>query len=294
VIHEGENTVQRRAGISVIGRGSAGVGAAIPPVAAEFLHQQRMLLLGAVDRAGAVWASVLTGPPNFATVRDERTITVTAGLPAGDPLADRFEAEHDIGLLAIDLSNRKRMRINGRARRDGDHLLVHTEQVLSNCPKYIQTRTLLGETANQPGLPVVTHDLSVEQRRWIAAADTFFIATHAAGLGADVSHRGGNPGFVTATGRRDLSWPDYVGNSMFMTLGNLELDPRCGLLFLDWDSGHTLQLTGRARVDWDPRHAASVPGAQRLVDLHVERVVEIPRANPQRWSLETYFRFNPG
>ena len=81
--------------------------------------------------------------------------------------------------------------------------------------------------------------LSPDQRAWITAADTFFVATHAAGLGADVSHRGGHPGFVSVTDEGRLTWPDYPGNSMYMTLGNLELEPRAGLLFLDWDRGRS-------------------------------------------------------
>lgn len=118
-------------------------------------------------------------------------------------------------------------------------------------------------------------------------------ATGRPGLGADASHRGGNPGFVTVTGSRTLTWPDYAGNAMYMTLGNLELEPRCGLLFLGWDDGHALHLTGRARVDWDPERAASVPGAQRLIDFEVDQAIEVSGAIPQRWSFGGYSRFNP-
>ena len=134
--------------------------------------------------------------------------------------------------------------------------------------------------------------LSVEQRDWIAAADTFFIATHAKGLGADMSHRGGNPGFVALTSHT-LSWPDYIGNSMYMTLGNLELDPRAGLVFVDWNRGHTLHLTGRARVDWNQGRASTAPGAQRLVDFDVDQVIQLDRSSTLRWSFEKYSKFNP-
>ena len=92
---------------------------------------------------------------------------------------------------------------------------------------------------------------------------------------------------------RRLSFPDYAGNTMFMTLGNLAANPRAGLLFLDWERGDTLQLSGRAVVDWSPERAAALPGAERVVDFEVDAVVRAPRALPLRWALEERSRFNP-
>ncbi|MDI6101677.1 pyridoxamine 5'-phosphate oxidase family protein [Actinoplanes sp. NEAU-A12] len=291
--HPGEEELQSRAGLSRQAWGSAGVGATIPPVAAEFLAEQRFLVIAATDDAGAAWVSPLSGRPGFTHARDERTVVV-GRLPAtGDPLAGRFGAERDIGMIAIEPARRRRMRVNGRARRDGDHLVIHTEQVYSNCPKYIQTRTPSEGPPHQRGAVTVTRELTAAQQRWIVAADTFFIGTYAAGLGIDASHRGGRPGFVTVTGDDRIVWPEYVGNSMFMTMGNLLLEPRCGLLFLDWTRGHTLHLTGRARLDEDPERVAAVPGAQRLVDFRVDRVVEVAGGLPDRWAFGEFFRHNP-
>ena len=284
--HEGERAVQRRAGLARDNWGSAHVGAVIPPVAADFLGRQRMVVVGAATDAGTVWASVLTGPPGFITTADDRTVVIA------HQLTGLFETERDIGLLALDPAARRRMRVNGRAHATDGRLTVRTEQVYSNCPKYIQARTLTEDASATAGTARHTRELTTAQQGWIAAADTFFITTHAAGLGVDTSHRGGNPGFVTVTGQR-LSWPDYSGNLMYMTLGNLEVDPRCGLLFLDWEHGHTLQLTGHAHTDWDPDRAAATPGAQRMVDFEVEEVVQIDAAIPLRWSFDEYSRFNP-
>lgn len=90
----------------------------------------------------------------------------------------------------------------------------------------------------------------------------------------DASHWGGNPGFVQVSGDR-LRWPDYRGNAMFNTLGNLESYPRAGLLFPDFETGATLQLTGRASIDWDSAHAAASPGAERIVEFIIDEVVEL-------------------
>ncbi|MEV4243913.1 pyridoxamine 5'-phosphate oxidase family protein [Streptosporangium canum] len=287
--HAGELAVQRRAGVRAGAWGSASARPEIPAAAAAFLARQRMLLIGAEGRDGRLWASALTGAAGFAEAVDERTIVIEAVPGEHDPLAELAGGE--IGMLAIEPATRRRMRVNGTVRRDGGRLTVRTEQTYANCPKYIQTRDVSDEpAAASPAAASATRTLTGEHRAWIERADTFFVATRAPDLGADLSHRGGNPGFVRVAGRRRLVWPDYAGNSMYMTLGNLELDESCGLLFLGWESGEALHLTGRARVDWDP---GDVPGAQRLVEFEVDRAVHVRGASPLRWAFDRYSRFNP-
>jgi predicted pyridoxine 5'-phosphate oxidase superfamily flavin-nucleotide-binding protein len=292
MFHPGEHALQRRAGVTRDGWGSAGTGPDIPPVAAAFLAQQRLVVIAAADDDGAMWATPLSGPPGYATASDEHTVVIDRLPEEGDPLHGLFDTERDIGMIAIEPAARRRMRVNGRAHRAGTGLVIRTEQVYANCPKYISTRTAKEMSPRVRRAATATHRLSDAQRRWIGLSDTFFIGTAAAGLGADASHRGGRPGFVTFDGDR-LTWPEYIGNAMYMTLGNLLLDPRCGLLFLDWESGRTLHLTGRARIDDDSQRAAAVPGAQRLVDFDVEKVVEIDGGLPQSWTFGELFRHNP-
>ncbi|MBG0820772.1 pyridoxamine 5'-phosphate oxidase family protein [Planomonospora sp. ID91781] len=315
--HEGEAAVQRRSGVRRADWGSARARPEIPAVAGDFLRAQRMIVIGAADASGRVWASALTGPAGFARPAGERTVVVGALPGPHDPLAALFGGGdghrtatpagtvggtgqdpghgggHEIGMLAIEPATRRRMRVNGRARRDGDRLTIRTDQVYANCPKYIQTREIIGETAGPPGEAggaSAAEALTPRQQAWIGRADTFFAATRVEGLGADVSHRGGGPGFVRVLGDRRLVWPEYAGNLMYMTLGNLELDERCGLLFLDWESGDALHLTGRARVGEDP---GGVPGAERLVTFDVDEAVQVGGAVPFRWTFGEYSRHNP-
>ena len=103
--------------------------------------------------------------------------------------------------------------------------------------------------------------LSEEQQTWIAGSDTFFIASHHAEGGTDVSHRGGMPGFVSVVSESKLMFPDYSGNAMFQTLGNISVNPSAGLLFVDWDKWRTLQLTGRASIVWETERIAAMDGA---------------------------------
>ncbi|MDR3081138.1 MAG: pyridoxamine 5'-phosphate oxidase family protein, partial [Streptomyces sp.] len=149
--------------------------------------------------------------------------------------------------------------------------------------------------AGPAGDAVVTRraDLTAAPQSRGNAADTFFVATADDDGNADASHRGGNPGFLKVLSPTRLRWPDYVGNAMFLTLGNLTVNPRAGLLIPDWESGSFLHLTGTAWIDWDPQHAAQVPGAQRLVEFDITEVVEVAAASPLRWGPPAYSRFNP-
>ena len=85
----------------------------------------------------------------------------------------------------------------------------------------------------------------------IRSADTFFLGTVNPERGADVSHRGGPAGFVRLDGTTRLWWPDYHGNNLFNSLGNLAVDPEAALLFFNFRDGQALQLSGTASVGWD-------------------------------------------
>ena len=271
-------------------------GAEIPLGFRHFLRHQRMVVIGATDDGDRIWSTVLSGPAGFVDPVDSRTIDIGT-LPApGDPLRDAFDQPREIGMIAIEPQSRRRIRVNGRAHRRGSGLVLTTDQVLGNCPRYIQTRDVDTEHVQPVAADGRVHrgiELTSGQQDLIRTADTFFIASHAPEHGGDASHRGGQPGFVRVLGPRRLAWPDYVGNSFYMTLGNLQLNPRCGLLFLDWQNGHTLHLTGRARVDWNPERAGRIPGARRIIEFDIERTVQVEGANPLRWALHQYSRFNP-
>lgn len=80
---------------------------------------------------------------------------------------------------------------------------------------------------------------------------------------------------------------------MFQTLGSLTVDPRASLLFLDWETGTALQLTGRARIVWEGQELKSHPGAERLIEYEIDAVHESERAMPARWNLVERSRLNP-
>ncbi|MGD0700976.1 MAG: pyridoxamine 5'-phosphate oxidase family protein [Trebonia sp.] len=186
------------------------------------------------------------------------TLAIHAGLPAGDPLHG-LPAGQPAGLVVVEFAARRRVRVNGTLTAIGDGTLVmEVEQAYGNCPQYIHQRVLGQASTGQGGQGDVRRDavLSAADARLIRAADTFFLGTTNPERGSDTSHRGGTPGFVRVD-RDRLWWPDYPGNNLFNSFGNLAVDPEASLLFADFDTGSTLQLSGTAEVDWA---AAGRPG----------------------------------
>jgi hypothetical protein len=80
---------------------------------------------------------------------------------------------------------------------------------------------------------------------------------------------------------------------MFNTLGNITANPNAGLLFIDFENGSTLQVTGQARIIWDQDRIGEFAGAERLVEFEIEQVIEIANAVPLRWKFLGYSPFNP-
>src|SRR5262249_37355230 len=216
---------------------------------------------------------------------DEHTVRIDAVPASGDPLGLNLTAGALAGLMAPDFATRRRLRINGRLQAANRAILIHADQAYWNCPKYIQLRKP-GQERTETSPRPVRRSLSLlsHQCDWIRRADTFFIATLVPDEGADASHRGGMPGFVKVE-NQELSWPDYPGNAMFNSLGNIVKFPRAGILVPDFETGSTLQMTGRATID--------DTGDELWVRFAPDEVVEIADALPQRLRLVEYSPFNP-
>jgi predicted pyridoxine 5'-phosphate oxidase superfamily flavin-nucleotide-binding protein len=296
--HEGEIAVQTRAG----GRKMAvkvggGIRGAIAPERREFIARRPFALVGTADAAGRPWASVVSGAPGFMRVLDDDTLRIAALPRAGDPLLANLKGQAHVAMLIPEFAARRRLRLNGRGEIVDSAIVVRPEQVYGNCPQYIHARVPGGthpwSAAGESSAAVNYNQLSPEHQQLIARADTMFIATDHAQAGADVSHRGGNPGFVRVVDTGRLVIPDYAGNRMFNTLGNIASNPRAGLLFIDFESGRTLQLTGRAAIDWDPARTVSFAGAERVVDFTLDEVIDNPHGFAWRYTLRDYSEFNP-
>lgn len=220
----------------------------------KFVGGRTFSIAGSLDRDGRPWASALFGPSGeLFTVEDLTTITVKPRLVAGDPLFDNVASTGEMGILYFNPSIRRRAKSLGHGTIQPDGTIRYRmHRMFGLCTKYIFRRSheiavASGtETAGSPS--AARRELSAADRTQLALTDTIFLASHSDQHGTDPTHRGGPPGFVTVIDDATVSIPDYVGNGMFQTLGNLLLDDRIGVLSIDFATGRILQFTGHGSI----------------------------------------------
>jgi predicted pyridoxine 5'-phosphate oxidase superfamily flavin-nucleotide-binding protein len=300
--HEGELRAQELAGEQKLGESNgAMIGNKIMSGAMNFIRTQKMAVVSSRDTAGRRWASVVLGKAGFLEPSSDRRFLTMAIDPAEndalDPLWENLKADAHIGVLIIELASRRRLRVNGLAVRANDALSVTVEESFANCPKYITRREIKVEPreqiANEERV-LQGHTLGEPQISMVAKTDMLFLATGHPQRGADASHRGGNPSFVEVVDGNTLRIPDYSGNSLFNTLGNLLVDPWYGMLIPNFQSGRMLQLTGTAKVTWSGNDKEQrTGGTNRFVEYHVDdwRESTLP-ANFSETALD-YSPYNP-
>ncbi len=128
---------------------------------------------------------------------------------------------------------------------------------------------------------------------WITTADTAFVASADHTRSADVSHRGGNPGFIRWHDGT-LRIPDYPGNKMYHTLGNFRIHPRAGLTVLDFATNRQVQLTGTVDLDLRPEQPDPASGGTgRWWTFHPESWVVSPLNQTFHWAPAEVSPFNP-
>lgn len=264
--HEGERAVQRLLGVrhdavrleGMLGPGTIGAGTA------GFLAERTFVAIAGRDPRGLLWTSPIVGPPGFVEVRTPTLIDVHAVPADGDPLHG-LRAGTALGLIAMDYTRRRRFRVNGTLIEAApDRLRIGIEEAFGNCPQHIPRLTVLPDLRPHDAVADVRSgrvgtDLPPIDRRIVERSVSFYLGTAHAVRGADVSHRGGPAGFVRVDAS-GLSWPDFPGNNLFNSLGNLHVDPEAALLFPDFATGTALLLRGTARLCLDPAD----PGARRI------------------------------
>lgn len=295
--HDGEVALQRSAGVA---ERMADVGRRVirdymPDQHRTFFAQLPFVVLGSVDTQGDVWATLRANAPGFLQSPDPRTLAVSLARDPSDPAEAGLDDGDAIGLLGIELHTRRRNRMNGTIRRESaSRFSIAVGQSYGNCPQYIQLRDFefTREAGRfQPRETVQYLDaLDARAREMIGGTDTFFVASYVdlpdGSRQVDVSHRGGKPGFVHLSDNGVLTVPDFAGNLFFNTLGNFSVNPRAGLVFVDFATGDLLQITGIPEVVLEGPEIAAFQGAERLWRVTPTRIVYRPAGLPLRWADE--------
>ena len=297
--HQGELAIQERHGVKDT------VGSYAPRVIRDHMPDQHRaffgtlpyFLMGSVGADGAVWASMLWGAPGFVASPNAKTLNFSALPDAGDPLTGNLKPGAEVGMVGIEFHTRRRNRVNGRiAEISGNGFSLEITQSFGNCPQYIQARSVTGEFTKLQKQQILsqtvsnTKKLSQQDKALIAGADTLFIASASASLGSDerhgvdMSHRGGARGFVKFLEDGSLLIPDFSGNNHFNTLGNIVQNPAAGLLFVDFESGDILQLSGAAEIIWPGESRFHYEGALRYLRIAPAQVVRRASALPYTWD----------
>jgi len=293
--HRGERAIQTRLGVrdALARTGQRAIRDHLIDQHRAFYEQIPSLYYSALDSSGRPWASMLSGAPGFTRTPTDKRLEIDAAPLSGDPVFDELATGDPVGLLGLVHATRRRNRANGIvAERSETSLTVNIVQSFGNCPKYIQHRTV-EDSVQTVAASVVseTAQFSETQQAIIQRADTFYIATYAANEdgdhrgGMDMSHRGGRPGFVHLLSDTDLVWPDFSGNNFFNTLGNLAINPLAGLLFLDYQNGSALYLTGSTQILWEDESVTGFEGAERMVRFTLDSAVLATNALQERWSV---------
>jgi predicted pyridoxine 5'-phosphate oxidase superfamily flavin-nucleotide-binding protein len=295
--HAGEQELQRGEGIA---ERMAEVGPRVlrdhmPEQHRAFFAELPLVYAGLLDGAGQPWASLLAGAPGFVSSPTPQTLRLDARPQPGDPAGPWWREGAPVALLGLQAETGRRNRLNGWIVADRDGAFeVAVGQSFGNCPRYIHPRRAVQVPALASVEVTAGDTLDEAALRIVRGADTFFIASahpeaarsREAAQGVDVSHRGGPAGFVRVEADGALLAPDYPGNMFFNTLGNLQLEPRCGLLFLDFRSGERLHVACRATRLSDATHSRQWAGALRVLRFQVDRVVRVAGGLPVRWMEE--------
>jgi predicted pyridoxine 5'-phosphate oxidase superfamily flavin-nucleotide-binding protein len=298
--HPGEHRVQELAGeAGVAERNGTMIADTIMAGALPFLRQQQMLVVGSASPQGDLWASILLGPQGFVESDDGKTLRIHLGetpRDGDDPLWKNISPGRNLGTLAIDLVTRRRLRINGRVVLDGPNLLtIEVDEAYPNCPKYIQRRLLKRRPGMNRPQSETTSGIAITGMVWdiIERVDTLFVASADPKGRTDVSHRGGRPGFVTVVDEHTLRVPDFRGNGMFNTLGNFVVNPKAGILIVDFLNHQTLQMTGEAHIRWGQAADLHERETGRSWTCQVSRWLLRPLRAAMEWEFMDFSPYNP-
>ena len=286
-----------------------------------------LLALGTLDAQGRPWATILGGEVPLAQQVAPSVLGIRGMVSCGvDPVVREVFGGRDDGEvvrsegagrmisgLTIDLEKRTRVKLYGRmiagaCSRMGEaeaeaeaavgniQLVVKIEQSLGNCPKYLNQKRIR-PVVPEPKVLSEEAKLGQEALDLIESVDMFFLATADHDKDMDSNHRGGPPGFVRVEKNHEdetvLIWPEYSGNNLYQTLGNLLETPKAGIVFPNFETGDVLFVTGDTEVLVGKEAADALPRSNLAVKLHVKAAKLVANGLPFRGDPLERSPYNP-
>ncbi|KAL8949377.1 MAG: hypothetical protein Q9222_004513 [Ikaeria aurantiellina] len=271
---------------------------------------------------GRPWTTVLAGEKAFLRPLGQSNLGIKALVsPAVDPViqslfGSKEEDESMNGLdggkhrvvsgLGIDLATRNRVKLAGQMVAGGlnevgtkaseAQMVLKIEQSLGNCPKYLNKKHLT-LTLPEPIITSTTLPLPEEAIKLLAKADLFFISSSYGKSSMGTNHRGGPSGFVRIMQNDDsgttLVYPEYSGNRLYQTLGNLRVTPSAGVVIPDFNNGDVLYLTGTTEILVGKEAANLLPRSNLAVKVHVLEARYVRKSLSFRGSAGEPSPYNP-
>lgn len=290
-----------------------------------------LVAFGTLDDEGRPWTSVWGGEVGFATPLEHGVLAVQSATDACyDPVVKslfgtrtdgklndkayhitREELEGGGGRvmagLSIDLATRDRVKLGGRLvagkvdlTSEEDVAMVQmamlVEESLGNCPKYLNKKTIHPHLPS-PRLVADTLPLPSEALSLLDKADLFFLSS-TDGSTMDTNHRGGPPGFMRVISNDtengvQLIYPEYSGNRLYQTLGNLHVRPTIGICVPDSETSDVLYFTGETKILVGSDASRLLPHTKLAVKIHVTAARFVRDGLPFRGKVVDYSPYNP-
>ncbi|TVY38279.1 Flavohemoprotein [Lachnellula subtilissima] len=292
----------------------------LTPNATNTLMRSPLIALGTLDSKGRPWTTLWGGEAGFSrpiaqsiigikTTVDriyDPLVKILLGGKADGEVVQENGTGRMVSGLAINLETRRRVKLYGRmvvgtisATEEGIgeiQLVVKIEQSLGNCPKYLNQKKIVPRLP-QPELISISFPLPQAAVDLITKADLFFISSSNHESDMDTNHRGGPPGFVRVLSNDEdgltLIYPEYSGNRLYQTLGNLNTTPQAGVIFSDFDTGDVLYMTGTTEVLIGKAATDLISHTNLAVKIKVEAARFVSDGLAFRGQQEEYSPYNP-
>ncbi|KAK3998317.1 hypothetical protein QBC44DRAFT_228393 [Cladorrhinum sp. PSN332] len=317
--HAGEQAIHKLLKVPTSSRENP-TSSGLPPSYARRVAVSPLVALGGLDDQGRPWTTIWGGERGFIrpvahsvlglqSIVDKAHDPVLKSLLNGVPDGEVFQSDEgkQISALSIDLESRDRVKLTGKmvvgtvGSRPGTdaigevQMALHIQESLGNCPKYLNKKIIRAHIPS-PELVSSALPLPEEAVKLISQADMFFLSS-TNNKTMDTNHRGGAPGFLRILTNSEsdgvaLIYPEYSGNRLYQTLGNLHINPSIGLAIPDYTTSSVLYLTGTSTLLVNPP-SSILPHTKLAVKITVHSAIYIKDSLPFRGEPGELSPYNP-